>query len=154
VALAIACALTSSASLARAAPVASRAPSEQAPSEQAPPPAAESRSWARSETHFRHFQRALWPGPRGSIVSEQTLAPVYQLVSAGLRDAATPLSDGGLDAEVSAWGQAQPTDASPEPRLDADVSIAYPFYVDPFPFGIYPTITYGDTTSEITVSVN
>jgi hypothetical protein len=30
-----------------------------------------------------------------------------------------------LDAEVSAWGQAQPTDASPEPRLDADVSIAY-----------------------------
>ena len=61
---------------------------------------------ARTETHFRLYQRALLPGPYGAVVTEETAAPIVEYVSVTARDLDAPWQKRGLDVELDAWGSA------------------------------------------------
>lgn len=79
---------------------------------------------ARSDTYLRVFQRALLPGPNGSIVETQTLAPIHEYLSVRARALDVPWSADSVDAEVSVWG-AWVWGEEPVRRFDGDVTSAF-----------------------------
>lgn len=96
----------------------------------APPAGASSlegqRLWvqAHSETYLRLFQRALLPGPNGSIVDTRTQAPLHEYLSVRAAGIAPPWGFGSVDAQVSAWGT-WVFGEEPARRLDGDITTAF-----------------------------
>ena len=79
---------------------------------------------ARTETHFRLYQRALLPGPYGAVVTEETAAPIVEYVSVTARDLDAPWQKRGLDVELDAWGSATFGEAGAGRRFDGEVQHA------------------------------
>ncbi len=80
---------------------------------------------ARSETTVRIFQRALLPGPNGSLVQADTLVPVLEYWSLGARGVPTPWSAQAAQVEVSGFLDATFGQREHEPPLTGDVTSAW-----------------------------
>jgi hypothetical protein len=78
-----------------------------------------------SQTTLRVFQRALLPGPNGTLVEADTLVPIYEYWSVGARGIATPWSEQPAAMEVSGWFDATPGDRRNEHPFSGDVSAAW-----------------------------
>ena len=82
-------------------------------------------SWqVNADTHVRLFQRALLPGPGGSVVEVATAAPFYQYARLRIDDLDVPWRKDSIDVELSAWGEAELGEIATERRGDGDVSVA------------------------------
>jgi len=79
---------------------------------------------AISESHAQLFRRALLPGPNGSLVSTDTVTPIYEYVRLGVRDVDTPLKKDSLDLELAAWARSWLGERKGEGLLDGDVQTA------------------------------
>lgn len=79
---------------------------------------------AHSETYLRLFQRALLPGPNGSLIETRTQAPLHEYLSVRAAGIAPPWGLGSVDAEVSAWGT-WVFGEEPARRLDGDITTAF-----------------------------
>lgn len=62
----------------------------------------------RTVTNVQMFKRALLPGPNGSIVEDQFLAPIHQSLSAHALGVDSPLGQDSLEIQVAAFGQVVP----------------------------------------------
>jgi hypothetical protein len=80
--------------------------------------------WAHSETYAALFRRALLPGPNGSLVSTDTVAPIYEYASLGATDLDTALGKDSLDIELGLWSRALFGARDDEPLFDGDVQVA------------------------------
>lgn len=78
----------------------------------------------RGETHAQLFRRALLPGPRGTLVATDTVAPVHQYLSLEAHDLDTSWQKDSLDVELAAWGRGFVGEREGEHRLDGDVQSA------------------------------
>jgi hypothetical protein len=79
---------------------------------------------AQSETYAALFRRALLPGPSGSLVETETVAPVYEYVQVRARDLDSPWHQDSVDIELSGWGRGLLTDNRFEQPFDGDVQTA------------------------------
>ncbi len=79
---------------------------------------------AHSETYAELFRRALLPGPNGSLVSNDTAAPLYEYASLQVRDLDTPWQKDSLDFELAVWGRAWLDARNAEQLFDGDIQIA------------------------------
>ncbi len=79
---------------------------------------------ARSETHAQLFQRALFPGPGGALVTDDTFAPFTEYVSVVGRGFDTALGEDSLELEVSAWGSVEALEPGALGRYDGDLQTA------------------------------
>jgi hypothetical protein len=77
-----------------------------------------------AETQAELFRRALLPGPRGSIVSTDTVVPVHQYVLLDARELDTGWRKDSIDVELSAWGRGFLGERNTERPLDGDVQTA------------------------------
>ncbi len=80
---------------------------------------------ARSETTLRVFQRALLPGPNGSLVQADTLVPVLEYWSLGAAGVATPWSKEAASIELSGWVDATFGERQYERPITGDISSAW-----------------------------
>lgn len=78
----------------------------------------------RSETYAELFQRALLPGPNGSLVSTETVAPVLEYLSLRATDLDTAWRKDSLDLEFAGWSRAWFGARSAEEPFEGDVQIA------------------------------
>lgn len=78
----------------------------------------------RGETHVEIFRRALLPGPRGTLVSTDTVVPVHQFVSLEAHDLDTSWRKDSIDVELTAWGRGFIGEREGERRLEGDVQSA------------------------------
>jgi hypothetical protein len=76
------------------------------------------------ETHAELFRSALLPGAYGTVVDNETYAPVYQYVQITARDLNIARDQEGLDMEFAAWGRGELSPNSPDRSSDADVQTA------------------------------
>ena len=80
---------------------------------------------AHNSTYLPLFQRALLPGPSGSIVSPQTNLPIYDYVMIRVMDADVPWAKNSVDMELSLWGSGSLVDTNGQSRTyDGDVNVA------------------------------
>jgi hypothetical protein len=79
---------------------------------------------ARSETYLQLFRRALLPGPAGSVVTSEALAPLTEYLRVEARDADSPWQRDSVDVELSAWQQVWPTRSGYERPFDGDLQTA------------------------------
>jgi len=71
------------------------------------------------------FQRALLPGPAGSMVAPQTTLPIYDYMMFRVVDADMPWAKNSVDMELSLWGSGTLVGNSEGQRtFDGDVSVA------------------------------
>ena len=71
------------------------------------------------------FQRALLPGPAGSMVTPQTTLPIYDYMMFRVVDADMPWAKNSADMELSLWGSGTLTGTDGQQRTyDGDVSVA------------------------------
>lgn len=78
----------------------------------------------RSETYAELFRRALLPGPNGSLVSTDTVAPLHEYVSLRATDLDTAWRKDSLDFELAAWGRAWLGPRDAERPFEGDVQTA------------------------------
>ena len=80
---------------------------------------------AYNSTYVPMFQRALLPGPAGSMVSPQTTLPVYDYMMFRVVDADMPWAKNSVDMELSLWGAGNILGNDGQQRtLDGDVTVA------------------------------
>lgn len=79
---------------------------------------------ARSDTFLALFRRNLQPGPSGSLVATETMAPVYEYAQVRAQNLDSPWHADSVDVEVSGWGRTLMTDNRFERPLDGDVQTA------------------------------
>ena len=82
---------------------------------------------AYNSTYMPLFQRALTPGPSGSIVTPQaqTNLPIYDYVMIRVLDADMPWAKNSVDMELSLWGSGNLIDTNGQSRTyDGDVNVA------------------------------
>ncbi|HWA78531.1 MAG TPA: hypothetical protein VG937_39620 [Polyangiaceae bacterium] len=79
---------------------------------------------AHSETHAELFRRALLPGPNGSLVSTDPIAPLYEYVTISARDVDMAWRKDSVDLEFAAWGRVWIGARDSERRLEGDVQVA------------------------------
>jgi hypothetical protein len=80
---------------------------------------------AYNSTYLPLFQRAMLPGPAGSIVSPQTNLPIYDYMMFRVVDADMPWAKNSVDMELSLWGAGSLTgNIEPQRTYDGDVSVA------------------------------
>ncbi|HEY5955749.1 MAG TPA: hypothetical protein VIV60_04315 [Polyangiaceae bacterium] len=83
---------------------------------------------AHSTTYIPLFQRALLPGPAGSIPNPSLAIPVYEYLLLRVIDADTPWAKNSVDTELSLWGMGalvgRDDGRGSERRIDGDVSVA------------------------------
>lgn len=84
--------------------------------------------WAHAETNALLFQRALLPGPDGTLVRTQTIVPVRQDLRLRARDLDVGWRDDSVDVEVAAWAAALPGDSRAPRQADGDVQTAFVRY--------------------------
>jgi hypothetical protein len=77
---------------------------------------------AQSSTYFRYFQRALLPGPIGSEVVTDTVAPVYEYLTVRAQGVPLPIGTDGARVEASGWYRGLVGDVAGERRVDGDVT--------------------------------
>lgn len=64
--------------------------------------------YGRTVTNVQMFERALLPGPGGTSVSQQFMAPIHQSLSARAVGVDTPLGEDSLEIQIAAYGQGVP----------------------------------------------
>src|SRR5512142_2041920 len=80
---------------------------------------------AHNSTYIPLFQRALLPGPAGSIITPETVLPVYDYLMIRVLDADVPWAKNSLDMELSLWGSGTFVGTRERNRtFDGDVSVA------------------------------
>lgn len=79
---------------------------------------------ARAETYAELFRRALLPGPNGSLVATDTVAPVYEYLSLRATDLDTGWRRDSLDLEFAGWGRAWFGPRHGEKPFEGDVQVA------------------------------
>jgi len=80
---------------------------------------------AYNSTYIPMFQRALLPGPAGSMVARQTSLPVYDYLMFRVMDADMPWAKNSADMELSLWGAGNVVGGDGQQRtLDGDVTVA------------------------------
>lgn len=80
---------------------------------------------AYNSTYVPMFQRALLPGPAGSMVSPQQTLPVYDYMMFRVMDADMPWAKNSVDMELSLWGAGYILGNDGQQRaLDGDVTVA------------------------------
>ena len=80
---------------------------------------------AYNSTYIPMFQRALLPGPAGSMVAPQTSLPVYDYMMFRVMDADMPWAKNSVDMELSMWGAGNVIGNDGEKKtLDGDVTVA------------------------------
>jgi hypothetical protein len=79
---------------------------------------------ARSDTFAELFRRALLPGPNGSLVASDTVAPVFEYVFIHASDLDTAWRKDSLDFELAAWGSVWFGPRNGEQPLDGDIQLA------------------------------
>lgn len=77
-----------------------------------------------SETHAELFRRALLPGPSGSLVSTDTVAPVFEFLSVRATDLDTGWRKDSLDFELATWARVWLGTRDTERPVDGDIQIA------------------------------
>lgn len=82
----------------------------------------------QSETYAQLFRRALLPGPNGSLVSTDTVAPLHEYVSLRATDLDTAWRKDSLDFELAAWGRAWFGPRNAERPFEGDVQTANVHY--------------------------
>lgn len=76
------------------------------------------------ETHAELFRTALLPGAYGTLVANETYAPLYQYVQIAARDLNLAREQRGIDVQFAAWGRAELSQSSPDRSSDGDVQTA------------------------------
>lgn len=79
---------------------------------------------ARSETYVHWFQRALLPGPNGSVVTTDTEVPVHEYLFLRATNIDAPWAKDSIDLELSEWQSITGGKLAYDPRVDGDVSVA------------------------------
>ena len=80
--------------------------------------------FVHGETHAELFRRALLPGAYGTVVADETYAPVYQYVQITARDLNIARDQKGLDLEFAAWWRGELAATSSDRPSDGDVQTA------------------------------
>ncbi|MGE0327615.1 MAG: hypothetical protein AB7K71_09200 [Polyangiaceae bacterium] len=83
---------------------------------------------AKSESHVVLFQRALLPGPRGTLITTETVVPLEQYVLLDARGLDTGWDEDSVDVELSAYGQVALGALEDEQRLDGDIQTFFVRY--------------------------
>lgn len=79
---------------------------------------------ARSETYLQLFERALLPGPGGSLIDPTPLAPVHEYLTLRGHRLNAPWAVDAIDFELQAWGAATLVGDSLTRDPDGDVPVA------------------------------
>jgi hypothetical protein len=79
---------------------------------------------AHAETYAELFRRALLPGANGSLVSTDTVVPLYEYLSLRASDIDTGWRRDSLDLEFAGWARSWFGARDAESRLDGDVQVA------------------------------
>ena len=82
----------------------------------------------RSESYLELFRRALLPGPNGTIVATDTVAPVHQYLRLRALDVDTGWREDSIDIELAAFGRAWFGEPDFDRRFDGDVQAAHVSY--------------------------
>ncbi|MCA9629536.1 MAG: hypothetical protein KC766_17800 [Myxococcales bacterium] len=83
---------------------------------------------AKSESHVGLFQRALLPGPRGTLITTETVVPLEQYVLLDARGLDTGWDEDSVDVEFSGYGQVALGALEDEQRLDGDIQTFFVRY--------------------------
>ncbi|MCA9641485.1 MAG: hypothetical protein KC492_12355, partial [Myxococcales bacterium] len=83
---------------------------------------------AKSESHVGLFQRALLPGPRGTLITTETVVPLEEYVLLDARGLDTGWDEDSVDIELSAYGQVALGALEDEQRLDGDIQTFFVRY--------------------------
>lgn len=79
---------------------------------------------ARSETHVGLFQRALLPGPNGSLISTETVVPLEEYILLDARGLDTSWDEDSVDIEFGGWTQVALGGLADERAMDGDIQTA------------------------------
>lgn len=103
-------------------------PSEAPTRPRLPEPADRFELLAQSQTYATLFRRALAPGPSGSLLTTETIAPIYEYIQVRARDLDSPWHQDSVDIELSGWARGLLTDNRFEQPFDGDVQTAFVAY--------------------------
>lgn len=80
---------------------------------------------ASSRTYLRIFEQTVAPGPDGSAVTTETLAPAYEYLSLRGARIDTPWGKDALDLELSGWLGTSLLGDRGDPNPDGDITVAH-----------------------------